>query len=235
MVHYFFISLERKLSRTDWIFKTMKLFKKILFTGLIFLGLSVLFILYANYTIDYEAEDNVTSDIGNLPNEKVGLLLGASKILSNGQPNPYFVNRIKATAELYHAGRIKYIIASGDNSRKNYNEPEDMKNALIELGVPADKIYEDFAGFRTLDSVVRAKEIFGQESFIVISQRFHNERAIYLAHRNGITAYGYNAKDVDKDAGFKTNLREKFARVKVFWDFFFGVEPKFGGEKIEIK
>lgn len=213
----------------------MKIFKKILVIGLIFFGLSVLFVLYANYTIDYEAEDNVTSDIGNLPNEKVGLLLGTSKILANGKPNPYFVNRIKATAELYHAGRIQNIIASGDNSRKNYNEPEDMKNALIKLGVPADKIYEDFAGFRTLDSVIRAKEIFGQESFIVISQRFHNERAIYLAHKNGISAYGYNAKDVDKEAGFKTNVREKFARVKVFWDFFFGVEPKFGGEKILIK
>lgn len=213
----------------------MKIFKKILVIGLIFFGLSVLFVLYANYTIDYEAEDNVTSDIGNLPNEKVGLLLGTSKILANGKPNPYFVNRIKATAELYHAGRIQNIIASGDNSRKNYNEPEDMKNALIKLGVPADKIYEDFAGFRTLDSVIRAKEIFGQESFIVISQRFHNERAIYLAHKNGIKAYGYNAKDVDREAGFKTNVREKFARVKVFWDFFFGVEPKFGGEKILIK
>ena len=213
----------------------MKLFKKILVIGLIFFGLSVLFVLYANYTIDYEAEDNVTSDIGNLPNEKVGLLLGTSRILANGKPNPYFVNRIEAAAELYHAGRIQNIIASGDNSRKNYNEPEDMKNALIKLGVPADKIYEDFAGFRTLDSVIRAKEIFGQDSFIVISQRFHNERAIYLAHQNGITAYGYNAKDVDKDAGFKTNVREKFARVKVFWDFFFGVEPKFGGEKILIK
>ena len=213
----------------------MRILKKIGVIGLIFFGLSVLFVLYANYTIDYEAEDNVTSDIGNLPNEKVGLLLGTSRILANGKPNPYFVNRIKAAAELYHAGRIQNIIASGDNSRKNYNEPEDMKNALIKLGVPADKIYEDFAGFRTLDSVIRAKEIFGQESFIVISQRFHNERAIYLAHQNGITAYGYNAKDLDKDAGFKTNVREKSARVKVFWDFFFGVEPKFGGEKILIK
>ena len=213
----------------------MGILKKIGVIGLIFFGLSVLFVLYANYTIDYEAEDNVTSDIGNLPNEKVGLLLGTSRILANGKPNPYFVNRIKAAAELYHAGRIQNIIASGDNSRKNYNEPEDMKNALIKLGVPADKIYEDFAGFRTLDSVIRAKEIFGQESFIVISQRFHNERAIYLAHQNGITAYGYNAKDLDKDAGFKTNVREKFAKVKVFWDLFFGVEPKFGGEKILIK
>ena len=213
----------------------MKIFKIILIAGLIFFGLSVLFVFWANFTIDGAAEDNVTSDIGNLPNEKVGLLLGTSKNLDDGSPNPYFTYRIEAAAKLFHSGRVKIIIASGDNSRENYNEPEDMKNALIKLGVPADRIYEDFAGFRTLDSVVRAKEIFGQNSFIVISQRFHNERAVYLAHRNGIQAYGYNAKDVDKEAGFKTNAREKLARVKVFWDFLFDVDPKFGGEKIEIK
>ena len=213
----------------------MKIFKKIIIIGLIFLGLSALFVFWANFTIDNEAEDNVTSDLGNLPNEKVGLLLGTSKTLDSGNPNPYFTYRIEAAAKLYHSGRIQNIIASGDNSRKNYNEPEDMKNELIKLGVPADKIYEDFAGFRTLDSVVRAKEIFGQKSFIVISQRFHNERAVYLAHRNGIQAYGYNATDVDKEAGFKTNAREKLARAKVFWDFLFDVDPKFGGAKIEIK
>lgn len=213
----------------------MKIFKKIIITGLIFLGISVLFVLWANFTINSETEDNVSSEISKLPNEKVGLLLGTSKILENGHPNPYFVNRIKAAAELYHSGKIKNIIVSGDNSRKDYNEPEDMKNELVKAGVPAEKIYEDFAGFRTLDSVVRAKEIFGQKSFIVISQRFHNERAVYLAQRNGIQAYGFNAKDVDKEAGFKTDLREKFARVKVFWDFLFDVDPKFGGKKIEIK
>ena len=213
----------------------MKIFKIILITGLIFFGLSVLFVFWANFTIDGAAEDNVTSDIGNLPNEKVGLLLGTSKNLDDGSPNPYFTYRIEAAAKLFHSGRVKNIIASGDNSRENYNEPEDMKNALIKLGVPADRIYEDFAGFRTLDSVVRAKEIFGQTSFIVISQRFHNERAVYLAQQNGITAYGFNAKDVDKETGFMTNAREKLARVKVFWDFLFDVDPKFGGEKIEIK
>jgi SanA protein len=212
----------------------MKIFKKILIIGLIFFGLSALFVFWANFTIDHETEDNVTSEISKLPNEKVGLLLGTSKTLANGSPNPYFFNRIKAAAELYHSGKIQNIIVSGDNSRKNYNEPEDMKNELVKAGVPVEKIYEDFAGFRTLDSVVRAKEIFGQESFIVISQQFHNERAVYLARKNGIEAFGYNAKDVNKYAGFKTNAREKLARAKVFWDFLFDVDPKFGGEKILI-
>jgi len=213
----------------------MKRFRKILITGLIFFGLSVLFISWANYKIENNTEDFVTSNISKLPNEKVGLLLGTSRILANGNPNPYFYNRIEAAAELYRSGKIKNIIASGDNSRIHYNEPEDMKQALIKAGVPADKIYEDFAGFRTLDSVVRAREIFGQNSYIIISQEFHNERAVFLAQENGIEAFGYNAKDVNKYAGFKTNMREKIARAKVFWDFLFGVEPKFGGEKIEIK
>lgn len=101
----------------------------------------------------------------------------------------------------------------------------------MQYGIPEQKIYLDFAGFRTLDSVVRAKEIFGQNSFIIISQKFHNERAIYLAQKNNIEAVGFNAKDVHQYAGIKTKIREYFARVKVFVDLFLGVEPKFYGEK----
>ena len=212
----------------------MKIFKKILYIGLVFSGISALFILWANFKINTESEDYITSELSKLPNEKTGLLLGTSKILSNGNPNAYFFNRIAAAAALYKSGKVKNIIVSGDNSQKDYNEPEEMKNELIKAGVPAEKIFEDFAGFRTLDSVVRAKEIFGQNSYIIISQRFHNERAVYLARKNGIEAFGYNAEDVNKYAGLKTNAREKLARAKVFWDFIFGVEPKYGGDKVEI-
>nr|WP_314492881.1 ElyC/SanA/YdcF family protein [uncultured Chryseobacterium sp.] len=212
----------------------MKILKKILYIGLVFLGISALFILWANLKINSESEDYITSELSKLPNEKTGLLLGTGKTLSNGNPNAYFFNRITAAAALYKSGKVKNIIVSGDNSKKNYNEPEEMKNELIRSGVPAEKIFEDFAGFRTLDSVVRAKEIFGQNSYIIISQRFHNERAVYLARKNGIEAFGYNAEDVNKYAGFKTNAREKLARAKVFWDFIFGVEPKYGGDKVLI-
>ncbi len=213
----------------------MKIFKNILFIGLIFFGISAVFIFWANFKINSESKDFVTSNASDLPNEKTGLLLGTSKTLSNGNPNTYFFNRIEAAAELYKSGKIQNLIVSGDNSHKDYNEPEEMKNELIKSGVPADKIYEDFAGFRTLDSVVRAKEIFGQNSFIIISQRFHNERAVYLARKNGIEAFGFNATDVNTYAGLKTNAREKLARAKVFWDFMFGVNSKFGGDKIVIK
>ena len=202
---------------------------------MIFLGISVLFVWWANHKIETETKNFVSYDIQKLPNEKVGLLLGTSKILKSGWKNLYFFNRIDAAEQLYKSGKIKYILISGDNSTKDYSEPEDMQAELLKRGIPADKIVLDFAGFRTLDSVVRAKEIFGQNSFIIISQKFHNERAVFLAQHYGIKAYGFNAKDVNKYFGFKTKVREYFARAKVFVDFLLGVEPKFGGEKVEIK
>ena len=212
----------------------MKTLKKIIYFGLIFLGISVLFVWWANHKIETETKNFVSYDIQKLPNEKVGLLLGTSKILKSGWKNLYFFNRIDAAEQLYKSGKIKYILISGDNSTKDYSEPEDMQAELLKRGIPADKIVLDFAGFRTLDSVVRAKEIFGQNSFIIISQKFHNERAVFLAQHYGIKAYGFNAKDVNKYFGFKTKVREYFARAKVFVDFLLGVEPKFGGEKVEI-
>ncbi len=213
----------------------MKIFKKTLKIFLLLTVLGILFMVFANYTIKSKSEEFLYSDTNKIPAVKTAVVLGTSKTLASGNPNLYFDYRIKATAELYKSGKIQYIIVSGDNSIEGYNEPEQMKNDLIAEGIPAEKIFEDFAGFRTLDSVVRAKEIFGQNEVVFISQKFHNERAIFLAQKFGIKAYGFNAKDVNKYAGFKTNAREKLARAKVFVDFLFGVEPKFGGEKILIQ
>lgn len=212
----------------------MRSIKNIITLFLILIVLGILFTFWANHTIEYATDDYVTSSINKLPNEKVGLVLGTSKSLKNGNKNPYFFYRIEAAEELFKSGKIDYIIVSGDNSSQYYNEPEDMHTELVARGIPKTKIFLDFAGLRTLDSVVRAKEIFGQNSYLIISQRFHNERAVFLAQKKGIEAYGYNAKDVNKKAGFKTNLREYFARVKVFWDLFFGVDPKFSGSKVVI-
>ena len=200
-----------------------------------YLLIFVILTIWANLTIVKRSKDFVFENINNLKPVKVGLLLGTSKYLGNGSPNDFFFNRIDATVDLYKSNKIKFIIISGDNSKKDYNEPLDMKNELVKRGIPEDKIFLDYAGFRTLDSVIRAKEIFGQNSFIVISQKFHNERAVYLARRNGIEAYGYNAKEVVAYKGFKTKLREYFARDKVFIDLLFGTEPKFLGEKITIQ
>lgn len=212
----------------------MKLFKKIMFvTFLLILGMLGSIIL-ANYLIISKAKSSVFETTKDIPKNKVGLLLGTRKTLPNGYQNRYFKYRIEAAVKLYRAGKIKYILVSGDNSRKDYNETEDMKNALIARGIPESKIFMDFAGFRTLDSVVRAKEVFGQSSFTVISQKFHNERAVYLAHLEGMEVIAFNAKDVNINYGIKTQIREKLARVKVFVDYFTGKEPKFLGEKIHI-
>lgn len=124
---------------------------------------------------------------------------------------------------------------SGDNSKKEYNEPLDMKNELLKVGIPDSSIILDYARFRTYDSVIRINKIFGQEKFTIISQEFHNRRAIYISNRLGCEAIGFNAKDVNMYKGFRTKLRENFARVKVFIDFWVNEEPKFLGEKIDIK
>jgi SanA protein len=110
-----------------------------------------------------------------------------------------------------------------------------MKAELVRNEIPDSLIYLDYAGFRTLDAVVRARDVFGQTSFVVISQQFHNQRAVYLARAFGINAFGYNAKDVPASMGFRTKVREFFARDKMFLDLFFGVKPRFAGEKIVIK
>lgn len=196
--------------------------------------LSLALIFFANYTIEKQAKGKVFDSVQQIPNNKVGLVLGTSKLLSNGNKNLYFIYRINAVAELYKAGKIQYVLVSGDNGVKSYDEPTDFKEALIQKGIPEDKIYLDYAGFRTLDSVVRAKEIFGQEELTFISQEFHNERAIYIAHKNNMKAIGYNAKEVSPRYGLRVQLREYLARVKVFIDLIFGVEPKFLGDKIEI-
>ncbi|MCC8155472.1 MAG: YdcF family protein [Tannerellaceae bacterium] len=194
----------------------------------------ILLVFICNFLIVHYSRPRVYNDVSEIPYNKMGLLLGTSPYLRNGWSNYYFTNRIKAASELYKAGKVKYLLVSGDNHRVDYNEPEAMKQALIEAGVPEHVIFPDYAGFRTLDSVVRAKEIFGQDSFTIISQQFHNERAIFIASRYGLDTVGYNAHDVRLSRGIKVQLREIFARVKVFIDLILGKQPKFLGEKIEL-
>ncbi|MBC9813931.1 YdcF family protein [Crocinitomicaceae bacterium CZZ-1] len=210
--------------------------KKRLFKyGVILLLLIIGFTVFCNWKIAGDTKAYVFDRISDVPQQKVGVLLGTSKLLKNGNSNQYFTNRIEAAVQLFEQDKIQYIIVSGDNSSKEYNEPEDMKIALVERGIPENRIILDYAGFRTFDSVIRAKEIFGQTKYVIISQKFHNQRAVYIARKNGIEAYGFNAEDVKNYGGFKTKVREIFARNKVFIDQLIGQKPKFLGEKIEIR
>ena len=155
--------------------------------------------------------------IGDVPPHEYALLLGTSTMIGKWL-NGYFAGRIEAAAALYHAGKVKKIIVSGDNRRHGYNEPEDMKQALMEKGVPENDILPDYAGFRTLDSVVRARSVFGANSFIVVSQRFHCRRAIYLAEKNGLRAIGFEAEDVGMKWRYRRYVREALACCAAWLD-----------------
>lgn len=198
----------------------------------IFIGIVLIVLLCANERIHNSSSEYISSDINRIPTRKVALLLGTVPKLRDGRRNLYFDYRIGAAAKLYRQGKVRYIIVSGDNSSNDYNEPDVMMAALVEQGVPTNKIIADYAGLRTLDSVLRARDIFGQESYIVVAQAFHNERAVYLARAHGIQAFGYNAPDVHRYAGLKTKICEYFARVKMFYDEWTDNEAKYEGDKI---
>ncbi len=190
---------------------------------------------FARAMIAKEAAPFVTAQISDLPFCRTAVVLGCSRSLSNGRPNQFFQNRIAKAAELYHSRRVSKLIVSGDNSRSSYNEPQDMKSALVELGVAAEDIVCDYAGFSTLDSIVRAKQIFGQTQFIVISQEFHNLRAVFIARSKGIEAYGLNAPNVSRANSARTLLREELAKVKSVVDIWIlNRQPKFLGPTFAI-
>lgn len=195
----------------------------------------ILSIYLSNRIITKNAEEKIFSKTTAITKNKVGLVLGTSKYLTNGNINLYYKYRIEATIKLFNSNKIEFIVISGDNGSKNYDDPTEFKNDLIKAGISENKIFLDYAGFRTLDSVVRIKKIFNQDSVTIISQQFHNERAIYLAEHFNIKAIGFNAKSISGKYGLKVQLREYLARVKVFIDILFNVKPKYLGKHIEIK
>jgi SanA protein len=207
--------------------------KIILFFLLILFGVAAS-LYFCNRAVDRAADGRLYSDVRSIPFRKVGLLLGTSKELAGGWNNLYYTYRIEAAVNLIKAGKVRYLIISGDNGRKEYNEPETMRADLIAAGVDSSLIYLDYAGFRTFDSMVRLREVFSQDSVTVISQPFHNERALYIASKEGISAIGFNARDVSTKTGFRVQIRERFARVKLFLDYLLGKTPKFLGPKVNL-
>jgi SanA protein len=208
--------------------------KVFLFTG-IGLGVALLAVLYCNWRVQHDTAPYTFIRAARVPHNRVGLVLGTSNRMRDGSPNLFFAYRMAAAANLYRSRKVDYLVVSGDNSKKYYNEPAMMKDALLELGVPENRIYMDYAGLRTLDSVVRCRRIFGQSRFTIISQAFHNQRALFIARHYGLNAVGFNAKDVAGRNGLKTHLREMLARVKVFLDLYLlNKQPKYLGEEVKI-
>ena len=208
--------------------------KKLIKRLLIIIVLVIITLLTTNLIVINSSKNKTYNTVKSIPKNNVGLILGANKYVRNGYINLNYKYRLESAIKLYKANKINYIIISGDNSTKDYDEPNMFKTDLIKNGIPEQHIFLDFAGFRTLDSVVRAKAIFGQENITIISQEFHNQRAIYLAQKHGLHAIGFNAKNVSKRAGLKTNLREYLAKTKAVIDVLIHKEPKFYGPKIKI-
>ncbi len=200
-----------------------------------FLLVLVSFTVYANIMVEKAAACRIYMNVDSIPHNRVGLLLGTNPMNRLGRPNSYFINRINTAVKLFHAGKIDYIIASGDNHTRGYDEPTAMRDSLMAHGVPEERIVPDYAGFRTLDSVVRAKEVFGCDSLTIISQSDHNARALYLAEANGIEAVAVSAPlRAGRWVRTRLALREWLARDKMMLDVWTGKQPHFLGEKIEI-
>lgn len=193
------------------------------------------FSLWCNHKVDSLAKRKVTSDIGAAPHCRVALVLGTNPKNKAGRPNSYFTQRVKTAAALYKAGKADYLLVSGDNHTHSYDEPSAMRDALVARGVPRSRIVLDYAGFRTLDSVVRAKEVFGCEEILIVSQADHAARAVYLAEANGINATGVAARTIARGrTRLRLALREWLARDKMMLDLWFGKKPRFLGEKQTI-
>jgi len=188
-----------------------------------------------NIWVVKSTEDDVYFDLTKLPDHRVGLVLGTSHRTTNGASNPFFEKRIETAATLFKLGKIDHFILSGDNRSVFYNEPIEMRKALIKLGVPAEVITLDYAGLRTLDSVVRSKEIFGQDKIIIITQPFHSYRALFISHYYDMDAVAMVADGPDYDDSIRVRIREYFARTKAILDLYvFNTAPRFMGEKEKL-
>ncbi len=213
---------------------TVRRLKKLAKAALWLLFSVVLAILICNFWVVYSTKKAIFFNVNTLPSNDYALVLGTNRFVAKGKENLFFTYRMQATSRLYKEGKIKYIILSGNNDSEYYNEPEDMKNVLVGMGIPSEVMTLDFAGFRTFDSVVRAKDVFKKKKLTIISQNFHNARALYICQQQGVEAVAFAAQDVPGGYPLKTLLREYMARPKAMIDLFF-ISPfvKKGNQEIK--
>ena len=188
--------------------------------GTVLLLMVLAFIVACNGWVIYSTQGFIFRQGDSLPAREVGLVLGTSKKVVGGQENLFFRHRMEAAATLYHQKKVRYLILSGDNSSQYYNEPSDMKAALLKRGVPEYAMTLDYAGHNTFASVLRVKRLFNQDSITIISQSFHTARALFISRHYQIPAIAFAADDVPVDYGYRTMLREYLARPKALMDIY---------------
>ncbi|WP_354668170.1 SanA/YdcF family protein [Vibrio hepatarius] len=195
-------------------------------------GSAALFII--DRWVSYQTKDQVYSESEEIGKFDVAVVLGTSKYLGKIL-NDYYINRINAAVSLYRREKVENFLLSGDNAHRSYNEPWTMKRDLLKANIPEEHIFLDYAGFRTLDSIIRAKEIFETDNFLIITQKFHCERALFIANFHHINAKCFAVPGPSSHSGYKVRLREVFARVKAVLDLYIMREkPKFLGPKEPI-
>ena len=209
--------------------------RAIFLTTLLLLAVPVALLL-TNWWIIRQARTHLVTDLAKLPVNDVAIVLGTSKRIDGTRlRNPFFERRMKTAAQLYHAGKVRHLLVSGDNSTKNYDEPTWMRDALIGLGVPASAITLDYAGFRTLDTMARARAVFGLKKVTVVTDDFHQPRALFLAHAHGLDAVGFPSEHVPEAWSKTTRTREIGSRVKACLDVYvLRKKPKFSGPPVTI-
>jgi SanA protein len=208
--------------------------KRFLKIGAIFFALALGAIVLADWRVRDVSKDKIFRKAKDVPAHDVALLLGTSPKVGS-HPNFFYVERIRATTQLWQLGKVRAVLISGDNSTPQYNEPDQMKRDLVSAGIPAEFITCDYAGLRTLDSVVRASQIFGLHSVVIVSQEEHLERALYLASGWDLGAVGLTAADAPKWWQVRQHMREALARVKAVVDVAIGRQPKHLGEPVEVR
>ena len=204
--------------------------RTILVWSLAIIGLICAMIAYCDIKVEKNAEGKTYENVDSVPHRKVGLVLGTSPISTwNGRRNYYFDHRIKAAAELYNSGKVDWLVVSGGdyrNTENGYDEPVAMRDSLIKQGVDSIHIVLDYDGTRTLNSIAKMRDVYRLDSIVIISQEYHNERALYQAKHIGIDAIGYNAKTPGhRTSWWRNRGREVLARVKLFIDIVRGVQP----------
>ncbi|MEZ9229895.1 vancomycin high temperature exclusion protein [Vibrio amylolyticus] len=202
--------------------------------ALIFILISISILAIIDRWVSWKTSDSIVSNNQLIKHYDVAVVLGTSKFLGRTL-NEYYQHRIDAAIELFGQDKIDDFLLSGDNAHRSYNEPWTMKRDLLKAGVPEHNIYLDYAGFRTLDSVIRAKEIFESDDFLIITQRFHCERALFIAKHHDINAQCLAVSGPKNHSGYKVRLREVFARAKAVLDLYIiNTQPKFLGPKEPI-
>ena len=194
------------------------------------------FIAGANWWILHRAKGHLHTSLEQVPANDVAIVLGTSPRIRGGWSNPFFEARMDAAAALIRSGKVRHLLLSGDNGRSSYDEPSAMQEALTKRGVSAEAMTLDYAGFRTLDSMARAREVFDLHRCTIVTDDFHQARAVFLAQKHGLEATGFVSKPVPWKWSKKTRTREIGSRVKAWLDIYIlRTKPKFYGPKVELR